>query len=80
MSFSLEFVAPTKARAKELVRQASLPDVVRAFLNMAIDSLPLSTEEHGQVISVRAMGHLALTSEWYPHSTATLEVKPISLS
>jgi hypothetical protein len=80
MSFHVEFVAATKARAKDIVKAQHLPDVVRAFVNHAIDCLADSTESHPSVVSVKAIGHLCEGSGSYSVSNANIEVRPISLS
>jgi len=79
MSFSLEFVTSTKRRAKELVTaDSNLPTDVRTFLLTAIDAMSWGAEQRERVISVKAVGHLSVSSGDY--SNATIEVKPISLS
>ncbi|QQO37462.1 hypothetical protein JJC00_18715 [Bradyrhizobium diazoefficiens] len=80
MSFSVEFYARSRLHAKRQleVHKSSLPAPVFAFLSSAIDNIQPAKDAQ-RAIFVKATGHLCEGGTWSPHSSATIEVKPIDI-
>lgn len=78
MSFSVEFYARSRLDAKRQleVYKSSVPAPVFAFLSSAITNMQPATNAQ-RAVHVKAIGHLCEGGTWSPHSSATIEVKPI---
>lgn len=77
MSFNFEFNAGTIDRAREIIAKEHAPDVVKAFLGLALDGIERNQEPQAVLgIYVKAVGHLH-NGQDYAVSTANIEVRRI---
>jgi hypothetical protein len=79
MSFSMEVHAANKPAALAKIKEAYLPEPVRAFLNAAVENLKSVPEGSSRAIYIKAMGHLHASGD-YELSSADLQVRPIPLA
>ncbi|TMJ05814.1 MAG: hypothetical protein E6G97_02080 [Alphaproteobacteria bacterium] len=80
MSFNVEFVAPSKAKAIKQIEIAHLPECIRSFLTVAVGALPAADEDKPRFIKVKAMGHLCEGPSSYSVSNAQIDVSEIRTS